>query len=969
MPGEGANAVGSAKIFARVKQKNSEIAKLLKPLKKEEEKVEDNPSERPQEQIEKPTLKEKLHDMDQRNKAKIHDLNERNRAKIKEASSNISDVLHLKKKKAEAKDCPNQPVAELLEGLEAGRIRPTHNNLEELRDALEEYNDPDKAYLLAREALVIAKTETKQNVKIAEEIFAKAKSMNPSDARIDLLHAGYFVQLGDYDKALDIYSKLIKELKASGDGCMLQAVAYDLISLDRMLGSEAAVKPIVDKKEAIQGALQVAGYAMYPLGIVDHVIKEIVNGAVNIDRPKETLERLVFFKSRAEHLAGDSIKALEEIGDVKSLNGLAGLVLREFTDRNAQFAALSEMAVDDRLKAGISAGEKEIELIRAENQNLFTYYYPMINEKAINVALKRVKEDGVETLSAMADRLFITSATMSDMSSTSTQARERFAAMAEKCLLALSENVADAESLNMIGKELTAMGRYQSAITVFKRVSEKDRQYLSQLGYAYSAAGMIVEAKETFMTAENEKETEILAGGKFDDVRFDGLNDPDIDPVQLRAALKIVENGVADYFLTSVVTSFYRNKGRRVVLAEGSILKGDGIYVKLDEVKIDQFKVAGGKKNKKLASYISSVADGALDPGKTFEEEKLKSAVKEASAGIGTFSANDSAWAWWIDSGKDGNILTVDVNERLKKWYEVGIGTTSSGRDDLMGKATIIKQFASGKEISLDVIGGKMQNEPFIDGSITYKDPSVYRKGKDRYFLESSLFRRSFPDYKLGEKGTATGASVTVGKEIKKNTTAWIRPMGYGLQRDSQPNVEPVVFADSGVTYNTLSGNSGSFFQLHGGPIFSENLGIKAEIEGEKLIPLPKGASIAIKGTVGIGDNMPISEKFTLGKDQSKFRGLLREAKLGSLFIVGGIELRSKSIAIGKEIALQPYLFVDAGAITDIKNPKLSFLPWGGGGMRIYNPMIGCINLFYGWPIGTPGPGQFGFLLGQQAAR
>ncbi|MEM2954964.1 MAG: hypothetical protein QW625_03400 [Candidatus Nanoarchaeia archaeon] len=412
----------------------------------------------------------------------------------------------------------------------------------------------------------------------------------------------------------------------------------------------------------------------------------------------------------------------------------------------------------------------------------------------------------------------------------------------------------------------------------------------------------------------------------------------------------------------------YRRNGCRVKSIE---FKNNG--VRIDELKIDEVDVLVPENSKlkkgrqpensklkkaQIVDWIDYEAKRKLREGNLTNIEQIVEGAKIASKRLGTFTVN----GWRIVENKGRYILVFDIEEQSRGYLEFGVSTTTSGEQDLLGKLKASYRKTNGSKISGEISSGKLDNETIVNGSLSYYNPHVLTINGERIFSNISIFRESYINYLENNVDTKLGGSIELGSEVGKNSTVWVRPFGYGLEGSGLG----VFGLYTGYTYDTRKENTGNYFSIYAGPIYSgEGIGVKGGVDGRKYIPLPKDGTLALRFYSSLGTNLPQSEIFYFGNNQGLWRGMLEDILTGQGLLGASAEVRTKKYKIYKNVYLQPYLFIDAGTLFDWDDGKFNLLPWGGGGLRIYAPVIGCINLFFGWPIGTSGIPHFGFTLGE----
>jgi len=884
-------------------------------------------------------------------------------AKIKQAHAKNMEVIkkNLFRKLEDAattENCDPPMVDELIADFEAEKIRSKRRNLEVLDSSIQKMDDsdPDKAYYIARQALILARTEKKKNVEEARLLFEDAKVLNGSDPRVRLLEAGFHILLGEYNSALKIYKHEIKRAKETGNCRALEALSYDLISFEVLLNNEIMSIPLEKKKEAVESLLKVVSFIMNPISLVDHVIKEIAEDVVMYERPEVEEKDLLEYKSKAGSLAKKAITGLKKAGDAASLISLGNSLVEEHDSRNRSLYLMSQVPVEDRAVRGLPVGDAEVSMAMASHQELLFTYYPLIAQKALDAA---VEEEDVETLTDIGHSVASVVHERPDYNSSFGLLIENLGAQAERAFLEASKLSDDETSLGQMGKQMILMGRYEGAVQIYEKMAAGDEKYEKHLDLANMALGTADEKIEP----EEKKEFEGMYF--FDDMVIKGVTAEGIDPAGLYAALKLVNGN--DLAVARAAMSYYRSKGYRARVGSGDIRRYNGtIGVNVNEISIKEVMVSDRVRNGRLGSWIEYYGRGELSPGKAFNEDELENSLLETSKRLETFSPSESRWEMFVDENNDAVVL-VDVRENLSRHYEIGAGTTTSGRNDLLGMLRIKHRFASGKNVSLDMFSGKRGDESVLDASASYYTPDMFTLRDKKISSDISVFRTSFVNYVDDEVETMTGAGVKMGTEIKRNTSVWVNPRGYALQNGSAEDIKGVGTVYSGLTYNTLNGNKGSFFQIYGGPIIWETLGGKVRAKAVKRIPLPKEASLVLISDIGLGNSLPTSEKFVFGRNQTEFRGMLDKAYVGGALALGTVELRSKVFKMGG-VGVQPYVFMDAGGVTDLEDFDLKFIPWYGGGMRLYMPYMGCVNIFVGSPFGPKFIPQPGFEFGQEAA-
>lgn len=880
--------------------------------------------------------------------------------KIREDLLKLKNALHIKSKKTDKpSDCPPPPAKDLIEDFENNELKTSRSNLELLKDQIDTLpdSDPDKAFLIAREALILARTGKDRKIDEAKELLAKAKEMNPADHRIPMLEAGLHVMLGKYEDALKIYKAEIKEAKKSGDACTLQSLSYELISLNILLQNEISNAGIEQKREALKAGFQLLKFALNPLSIVDLAAGELIHDAIYYDRPEYKEKDLQGLKADAEGLAAEALQGLADTGDPKSLIILGNTILNEYRSVNENLNNVTKMSEAERAQKNLPLDDEALKRTRGSYSALLGYFYPLIASNAIKCA-KDNKD--FAALAAIGDNLFSIGITIPALSSSLTALRGTYSGLAEKAFEGATQLTEDREALSTIGKQLFVLGKYDAGLKALKKMAALDEKPPLSLGYAYVAAGQIDEAKK-FFGASSQEELKILESGKFDDIEIRGVDLGASDALKVRALVKLMEgNPMA---LAMSVSEFFCQGGKRV----GVSASGDGnkIYIDIKELKIKEMKVAKGKKNKDLASWFNHFGYGELAPGKPFNVNELTASLTRTSNRIGTFSPSPSDWDWQIVEEAGEATVYVDINETPRKFVEFGAITSTSGKDDLLGMTNLMWRFPSGKDISLNLSAGKMNGQDVVNGTASYYVPDAFKIKDKIFYSEVSVFRDNFINWAKDRNDLMTGAGLKIGTDVAKNTNAWIKVSDYALQNGGIQNVSTLY---AGATYDSRIENRGTFFEIYGGPGLDGNGSFfKLKASAMQYFPLPKGGTFVLKGIVGTGSGLPASERYTLGKNISEFKGLLDNPQIGNMLLIGGGELRSKPIKLGKSVKIQPYVFLEAGAAIDIKKMgPLKFIPWYGLGTRVYSPITGWIDLFYGWPIGTVGTPQFGFDFEQE---
>jgi len=850
--------------------------------------------------------------------------------------------------------CENHTVEQVIGDFENNSIKINNSNLNGLEQKVQDLrnDNPDKGYYMAREALILTRTDKKKNVEEAKKLFEDAKKLAPSDVRISMLEAGFNIMLGEYDKAIKIYEGAVKEAKKTGKACDLEAISYDLVRFDVLLNSEIASAQSEKRKEALKGVLTIIKLAVNPQSIVDLAIGEIISDAFFVERKEYKPDELMQFKGRVDEMTKKSVEDLTKTGDVNALIDLNNKVIGEYSEMEKKLDEVENARDKENLPSDVRLSQTRDSYI-----SILTYFYPLVTENAIKAA-KENKD--VKALALLGDTLTNFAINIPSYSSNASALKGRYTDLCEKAYVAEIELADDKATLASIGKQLVAIGKYKSALNAYEKLSAGEQTHPVELGYAYLAAGEIEKAKKVFLESSGE-ELSILNSGKCEDLKVNGADLSGEDMLRLRSILKLLnDNPMA---ANIAVASFFHEKGR-IVIPESIVLENN--ILTLNEVKIKELKVVGEKKNKKLAEWIQYMGSGALAPGKPFDVNELNAAMSCTSGRLGTFQPSPSDWKWWIEEEDGGAVVYIDLKEDMRKYIEVGALTSTSGKDDIRGIANFKWRFPSGRDVALGISAGELEGKTVVDGSVSFYDPDFIEINDRKYFTDISVFKNSYINYLEDRNEEMTGAGIKIGTEIgkNKNTNVWLNPKVYGV-RDGGGTIG-IIDLYFGFTYDSRidKDNKGTFFSIYGGPGASAvGAFFKIEANAKQNIPLPNGSTLVILGRAGAGTaGLPSNELFFIGRNQQQFHGFLSEPEIGNLLLIGGAELRSKTFNLGAGFKVQPYLYIEAGATSELSKLHFKFIPWGGAGIRILSPVIGWINLFMGWPLdGTTANPQFGF--------
>jgi len=799
----------------------------------------------------------------------------------------------------------------------------------------------DEAMNLAREALDLARTGKKRKVERARELFEEAGEIGGPDPRVEILEAGFHVMLGEYGDALDIYSREIKRAKKQSDACTLEALSYDLVNLDLLLSMEMSSIAQEKKKESFEALVKVANFAMNPLSIVGNVVNEIASDIILYERPEYKPEELVDLRTRSDRVTASAVKALEKMGAVDSLSFLSDTLMAEFNFRTGRLESLEKMSVLERTRKGIYVSDADIDRAHAVSQELLVYYWPMVSESVIDAS---IRNENFEELKGVGDEARYIAGTISDMSSFSTALKEQFSDLAVRALSESAGMTDDRETLLEIARQLVVLGRFKEAAAVYGKISVLDPESSRLLNCALLSSGEDAAADEN-----------------FDDIVIIGLNNDEIDETGLKAAVRLVDFNAQAVALA--VSGFYRSRGYRAVVTDVKRGGGGELKIHVREVVISRIEAdvrerglnlrRGRKLDEAFSSWLDYMSFGKISGGQHFSENELNSALKRTNQKIGTYSPIESDWDWQID----GDVLTVSVPESRQWNFEIGGGTTTSGREDLIGMMSFMWKTRDGRDVGFNVTSGRIGDENGeVNGSAMYRDPDLFRFNGRRYSGDFSAFKQS-NIYDI----TMTGASAKIGEDLTEYVQTWTAFKGYELEQPDGTGNGEVYSVTSGMNYR----DDDTFFTVWAGPGIGPggwflNTGGKATRE----IEISDDWSIAITGYGKLGNNLPASEKAYFGKDQTQFKGYLSKPQIGSALIGAGIELRHKMYEIGESVVAQPYTYIDVGSAFDIGDGDINLIPVAGFGVRVYAPYIGWMNFFLGWRLDGSGAPQPGFTFG-----
>jgi|GEM_PF-2336028 len=864
-------------------------------------------------------------------------------------------------------------IKDMLFTFEIGSVKLTEKNLAGLEASIRSLPDshPDKAFFLARYAFLLSRTGMITDVDRAREIFKEAGKLNKEDARVLLLQARFHLLWGEYEKALNIYEKAKDLAEKKEDLEMLCVITNDLVAMDLLIAAELSGSDIIPV------LFEVASFIGNPLG-------RTLSGFYDVmfleDRKKYKEEDLQNLSARTHRLAVKSVKALEKIceekGDSRLLIHLSRSVLYGY---NRGKLVLLEKYDQGKITKG------EHQKTRAVYDRLFVYFYPEIARKAIEVA---EKAGDLEGLLFIANDLFGISQSVSDMSSYDMALRGMFADLSAKALKAAALLTEDEEILANIGRQLFVMDRYKDAIKVFEKLAEKNPEYQVLLDYAYLALGRSKEAHRTFTSSQGEfGNIQIIGAEAIDEKELEaallllGLDQEILAKVYERKKILLkaynerkISKAEFYYELSKLldpiniaIKTIYRNKGYRAEVVDIKFFDGKYTLI-VKEVEISGIHVATGEENEsqvdceELADWISYFNKGG---SKKFNLSEIEASIRKTENRVETFTPR----GWRIERRRDGSAeLVIDVNPRGASYIDAGY-QGSTVNDDWRANGGFGYTTIHGNRISVSGFGGEENGETLAGGALSYYDPDVefLRIDDRRIFSNIEIYRQSYTDYFEGTVDTKLGGSLRLGTDIGRNTTAWIQPWGYGLEESG----EGVGGIYAGITYDTRKTDRGNYFSVYAGPGYgSEGAFFKTRIEGRKYIPLKKGFYLAVRGYGGLGASLPSSETFNLGSVQSQglWRGRLDDVLLGNNLLGASVELRTGRLnTLIPDVSVEPYLFLDGGTVFNFDSGSFNFLPVGGAGIRIYHPAIGCINLYYGWPLGSVGEPHFGFLMGEDA--
>ncbi len=827
----------------------------------------------------------------------------------------------------------------LMENSKIGNI--AESDFKILKDSIDSlpHDHKDKAFFLASYALLLAKTKKRDNIEEARVVFAEAQKAG-NDPRVDIMQARFHVMLGEYDDANKLYDEALSVSKKNEDLQLILAIADDLISLDLLIDLE------INSSLGKNTEIILKGLSRLSFG-------GLLNFAIFKDRKIHEEEELKQFRAKTQGIAFESIKDLTKISkannDPGALVFLGDSILREY---NTRVEYLKYMEKEEKISPQAAEAGQAICFA------FIVLYYPIIAENAIEIAAKAASEAKTEEekllhtegLLFIADNLFGIHQVTSDLSSSGMMDREMIADIAEKAFKEAIKLTDNPRILATIGRQLFIMDKDKTALKAFGKIAEINPRAHIYVDYANLALGLTSKAQTTF----------ISSSAQFEGIQIIGAES--VDQNRLKAAALLA--GGDEAAMAMAIMSVYRREGYRAALK----IKDDNgkIIIEVIEVKIDKIYVVPEEGSeidgKDVVDWLAYLTQGEVAAGQTFNSQKLEASLIKTGQRINTFEGEKAGWI--IKNGKNGPVLVIQVSEIISGDYEFGGSTSTSGKKDLRGFVRLNKRFRSGKELSLSASGGRIGDKDIMNGSVSYYNPHLSTWGGKRISSRVSVFRESYLNYFADETQTKSGGNINLETDIGKNTTAWVSPWGYGLEESGVG----IYGLYTGITYDTRNKDRGNYFSIYAGPGFgTEGDFFKAQFDGRKYIPIYKGSYIALRAYGGYGNNLPGSELFYFGKDQNFWRGELDEVLMGNGFLGGSAELRTKKYWATKNIGLQPYVFADTGSAFDWDSSSMSFVPWGGAGLRIYMPILGCVNVFYGWPLGPSGTPNWGFTFGPDA--